>query len=97
MALTPEQVRHIAKLARLQLTDADVTRLSTQLTGILEYVDMLKEVDTSSVEATSQVTGLENVLRADEVRTTPIATPEDLLACSPLPVVERQVQTQSAH
>ena len=97
MALTPDQVRHIAKLARLQLSEDEVTRFAKELTSILAYVDMLGEVDTKNVAATSQVTGVENILREDVVRATPLAAPEALLACSPLPVIERQIQTKSAH
>ncbi|TSC80623.1 MAG: aspartyl-tRNA(Asn)/glutamyl-tRNA (Gln) amidotransferase subunit C [Candidatus Peregrinibacteria bacterium Gr01-1014_25] len=94
--LTEQQVRHIAQLARLQLTEDEVRRFPQQLTSILQYVDMLKEVDTSAVEATSQVTGLENALRED-VPAAAIAQPDALLGCSALPIVGHQIQTPSAH
>ena len=97
MNLTHDQVRRIAKRARLDMGGEEVARFVTQLTRILQYVDMLREVDTKNVEATSQVTGVHNVLREDVVRTEPIAAPEALLACSPLPIVERQIQTRSSH
>lgn len=63
--LTPEEVKHIAKLARIELSDAEVQKFQGQLDIILEYVDKLKEVDTEGVEPTSQITGLVNRLRAD--------------------------------
>ncbi|MBU1165195.1 Asp-tRNA(Asn)/Glu-tRNA(Gln) amidotransferase subunit GatC [Patescibacteria group bacterium] len=67
MALTKKEVEHIAKLARLGLTDEEKTKYARQLSSILEYVEQLKEVDTKDVEPTAQVTGLENVLREDKV------------------------------
>lgn len=95
-ALTRDQVLHIAALARLQLSDAEVDSMTTELSSILSYIDMLSEVDTSSVEPTAQVTGQSSVLREDTI--TPLqANPDDLLACSPLPLLERQIQAPHAH
>ena len=94
--LTSDDVRHIAKLARLSLTDEEIARFPDQLTSILAYVDMLKEVDTSGVEPTSQVTGLDNALRED-VPAPRQGDGDALLACSPLPIVAHQIQTPSAH
>lgn len=65
--LNEEKVRHIAKLARIALTDAEVKKFSGQLSDVLEYMDILNEVDTENVAETSQVTGLENVLGDDKV------------------------------
>ncbi|MBI3618898.1 Asp-tRNA(Asn)/Glu-tRNA(Gln) amidotransferase subunit GatC [Candidatus Peregrinibacteria bacterium] len=95
-SLTKDHVRHIAKLARLKLSEEEVEKFTTELTSILRYVDMLQEVDTSSVPPTAHVTGLSTVLRDDTLTQSPIS-PEDLLACSPLPVSERQIVTPSAH
>jgi aspartyl-tRNA(Asn)/glutamyl-tRNA(Gln) amidotransferase subunit C len=95
--LTENQVRHIAKLARLELSDAEVAKLSTELTGILGFVDMLQEVDTKNVEPTAQSINLSNVLREDQVYTELLAVPEELIATSPLPIVDRQIKTPSAH
>ncbi len=95
MSLTPEQVRHVAKLARLRLSEAEVEKFSTQLSSILDYVAILNEVDTEGVEPTSQVTGLENVTRADELRAKGgAATPNELLACSPLPKDRDQIRVK---
>lgn len=95
-SLTPDQVRHIAKLARLRLTEEEVERYTTQLTSILSYVEMLQKVDTKNVAPATQVIGLSHVLRADEVRPA-LASPDDLLATSPLPLVDHQIETPSAH
>lgn len=95
-SLSHDQVRHIAKLARLNVSDEEVAKFATQLTSILGYVDMLKEVDTKNVPATAQVTGQHNALRDDIVRT-PLATREEMLGTSGLPIVDDQIQTPSAH
>lgn len=96
MALTHDQVRHIAKLARLRLTDAEVEKYAKELSSILNYIDMLQEVDTSSVEATAQVTGQVNSMREDVIRTDG-ASPDALLGCSPLQITDHQIVTPSAH
>jgi len=59
-------VTHVAKLANLPLTDDEKKRLEPQLSEVLTYVDKLQKGDTSGVEPTSQVTGLENILREDK-------------------------------
>jgi aspartyl-tRNA(Asn)/glutamyl-tRNA(Gln) amidotransferase subunit C len=94
--LSKDQVRHIAKLARLRLSDAEVEKFSKELTSILQYVEQLQKVDTRDVEPTAQVTGLTNRFRKDRVATGG-PTREELLATSPLPIVDGQIQTPSAH
>lgn len=94
--LTKDQVKHIAKLARLELTDAEVGKFTKELTSILQYVDMLREVDTTGVVPTAQVTGQTNILRDDVLRTE-CAPSDALLACSPLPLSDHQIVTPSAH
>lgn len=66
--ITPELVRKVAHLARLQVSDVEVDRLSQQLGDILTYVESLNEVDTSNVEPMAHAIELTNVLRADEPR-----------------------------
>lgn len=95
-SLTKDQVRHIAKLARLSLSEAEAEKFTTELTKILAYVDLLQEVDTKNVEATAQVTGQTSALRADAIRPQDVS-PDDLLACSPLPLNDHQITTPSAH
>jgi aspartyl-tRNA(Asn)/glutamyl-tRNA(Gln) amidotransferase subunit C len=60
-----EQVLHVAKLARLGLTEEEVERMAGELSGILEHVDRIAALDLNDVEPTSHVVELENVLRAD--------------------------------
>lgn len=60
-------IRKLAKLSRLQLTDDEVARFQDELSAILGYVEQLQDVDVAGLEPTSQVTGLVNVVRADEV------------------------------
>ncbi len=68
MNLSKSQIEHIAKLARLDLTEAELNKYGSQLSSILNYIDQLKEVDVADVPATAQVTGMENIFREDEVK-----------------------------
>jgi aspartyl-tRNA(Asn)/glutamyl-tRNA(Gln) amidotransferase subunit C len=61
-------VEHVARLARLGLTDAEIDRMQGQLSRILEAIAVLADVDTSSVGPTAQVLPLENVMRDDVAR-----------------------------
>jgi aspartyl-tRNA(Asn)/glutamyl-tRNA(Gln) amidotransferase subunit C len=63
-----DQVLHVARLARLRLTDAEVERMATELAPILDHVEKIGELDLDAVEPTSHVVELENVLRPDEPR-----------------------------
>ncbi len=67
MSLTPEEVLHIARLARISVSDADVGRLTAQLSGILDHFAALSSVETDGVEPTAHPLPLSNVMRADEV------------------------------
>lgn len=62
-----EQIEHIAKLSRLELTEGEKKLYSEQLSSVLDYVDQLSEVDTENVEPTANITGLSNVFREDAV------------------------------
>ena len=61
-----EQVLHVARLARLELSDDEVERMASELSGILEHVDRISALDLDDVQPTSHVVALENVFRADE-------------------------------
>ncbi len=61
-----EQVLHVARLARLELTEAEVERMAAELSGVLDHIERIGELDLDRVEPTSHVVALENVLRADE-------------------------------
>jgi aspartyl-tRNA(Asn)/glutamyl-tRNA(Gln) amidotransferase subunit C len=63
-----DQVLHVAKLARLRLSEAEVERMAGELSGILEHVDRIGELQLDDVPPTAHVVDLENVLRADEPR-----------------------------
>jgi aspartyl-tRNA(Asn)/glutamyl-tRNA(Gln) amidotransferase subunit C len=66
MALTRDEVLHVARLARIGLTDEEVARFQQQLSQILEHFDVLNSLDTSDVPPTTHTLPLENVLRPDE-------------------------------
>lgn len=68
MQLNKEQIQHIAKLARLELSEEELEKYGNQLSDILNYIDQLRGVDVFNVEPTAQVTGLENILREDEIK-----------------------------
>jgi aspartyl-tRNA(Asn)/glutamyl-tRNA(Gln) amidotransferase subunit C len=63
-----EQVLHVARLARLELSDEEVERMAGELSGILDHVDKIGELDLEGTEPTDHVVPLENVLRPDEPR-----------------------------
>ena len=67
MQLTVGDVRKVASLARLKVSEAEVTSLLGDLTAILDYVGMLSEVDTTDVEPMVHAIELHNVLRSDEL------------------------------
>ena len=81
MALTIAEVEHVAHLARLRLSADELEKLQHELSHILDYIDMLKVVDVSSVAPTAQVTDLAIVMRDDEVR--PSLPREAVLANAP--------------
>jgi aspartyl-tRNA(Asn)/glutamyl-tRNA(Gln) amidotransferase subunit C len=80
--ITTDDVRHLAQLSNLQLSDDEIMALQVDLENILNYVHQLSELDTSNVEPTYQVSGLENVWRDDVVRQD-AADREALLALAP--------------
>jgi aspartyl-tRNA(Asn)/glutamyl-tRNA(Gln) amidotransferase subunit C len=65
LSLTLDDVRHIASLARLALSDEEADRLREQLSGILDHFELLKELDTSDVQPTAHSLPLTNVMRDD--------------------------------
>ncbi len=79
--LTREEVLHIARLARLGLSEAEIDRMQEQLSNILENFEVLKQVDTTNVAPTAQSITLQNVMSPDEVQ--PSLTPEEVLANAP--------------
>lgn len=64
--ISKEEVKHIAKLARLGLSEKEIEKMRGELSKILDYIEKLKEVDVSEVEPTSHPLKVENVTRKDE-------------------------------
>lgn len=80
--LTRDDVLKLARLARISLTDEEVTNFTEDLSAILGYVEQLSSVDVAGLQPTNQVTGLTNVMREDEVQGYGY-TPADLLKIVP--------------
>lgn len=76
MSIREDQVRHVARLARLRLTDEETGSLTADLVRILDYVDKLSALDTSQVEPTSNITGATAPMRDD------VAPARDLAAAA---------------
>jgi aspartyl-tRNA(Asn)/glutamyl-tRNA(Gln) amidotransferase subunit C len=66
MSLSLDQVRKVARLARLELAEPDLVRMQAQLSAILDYIDQLNELDTEGVEPLAHPLPVQNVFRADE-------------------------------
>ncbi len=84
------EVQKLSRLAQLEFDDQKSQQFQSELSEILEYVVQLSEVDTQGVLPTYQVTGLENVLRADEVQK--CSSREEILACSELPQKDNMIE-----
>jgi aspartyl-tRNA(Asn)/glutamyl-tRNA(Gln) amidotransferase subunit C len=82
MALTRDEVLHVAKLARLGLTDADVTKFQQQLSQIIEHFDVLRRFETDHVPPTTHTLPLESVMAPDVP--TPSLSQADVLKNAPL-------------
>ena len=80
--LTKAEVLSLARLARLRLTPQEVDRYLVEMNSILDYVELLNSADTYELKPTSQVTGLVNVYREDEIKQLQ-ASPEDLMDLVP--------------
>ncbi|MDA8202777.1 MAG: Asp-tRNA(Asn)/Glu-tRNA(Gln) amidotransferase subunit GatC [Chloroflexi bacterium] len=80
-ALSRTDVEHVAFLARLGLTDEELSLLEGQLNHILDQYRVLSELDTESIPPTAQVIGVENILRDDVAETS--LTPDEALAGAP--------------
>ena len=81
MKLNREEVLHIARLARVDLTEAEITRYSEQLSDLLEHFEVLQRVDTTDVPPTAQSIELRSIMREDRIE--PSLPPEDVLANAP--------------
>lgn len=79
--ITPDEVRHVAKLARLRVSEEEVSTFTTQLEGLLEHFSAISAIDTEGIEPTSHPLAMSNVFRADYV--TPSLSQEDVLSNAP--------------
>jgi aspartyl-tRNA(Asn)/glutamyl-tRNA(Gln) amidotransferase subunit C len=79
-SLTKNDVTHVAKLAKLNLTEAEEDKFLSQLSNIVNFISDLSEVDTTNIEPTSQTTGLTNVYREDVVKPEALLTNEEALS-----------------
>lgn len=80
--ITPEEIGKVAKLARIELSQQESDQMTNDVASILDFVEIIKNADTAGVEPTSQVTGLKDVWREDEIKKSKVA-PKDLLAGAP--------------
>jgi aspartyl-tRNA(Asn)/glutamyl-tRNA(Gln) amidotransferase subunit C len=80
--LTKADILHVAKLARLDLSDAEVIKFLPQLSSVVDFIGQLNQVDIKDIEPTAQVTGLENVYRQDAVDSTNVLSQEAVLSGS---------------
>ncbi|MFC4023333.1 Asp-tRNA(Asn)/Glu-tRNA(Gln) amidotransferase subunit GatC [Oceanobacillus longus] len=79
--ISKEQVKHVAHLARLAVTDEEVEKMADELSAIIGYAEQLNELDTDGVEPTTHVLDLKNVMRKDEPKEW--ITQEDALKNAP--------------
>lgn len=79
--LSLEEIKHIAKLSRIGLSDKEQEAFKSQLSAILDFVSKLQEIDTQRINPLSQTTGLKNVFREDEIL--PSLLREDVLKNAP--------------
>jgi aspartyl-tRNA(Asn)/glutamyl-tRNA(Gln) amidotransferase subunit C len=81
MPIDRAAVDHVARLARLALSEEERTKMESELAAVLGYAEKIQELDLDEVEPTSHSVPLRNVMRADEV--TPSLSPEEALANAP--------------
>ena len=82
--LDREQVLHVARLARLELTEGEVERMASELSHVLDHIEKIRELDLEGVPPTSHVVDVVNALRADEPQ--PCLPREVALAPAPEPL-----------
>ena len=93
MNLSNDEVKRIAKLARLKLTDEETEKFSKQLSDILSHAKMLEEVDTDNVEPIAQITGLESVSFEDNEKGCEFT--DELLKQTPQSVQDNMIKVKN--
>jgi aspartyl-tRNA(Asn)/glutamyl-tRNA(Gln) amidotransferase subunit C len=81
MALSKEQIQHLAKLARIEITEDEIQQLASQLSDILVHFEALEEVNTDDVIPTAHPAPLRNIMRSDEIGAS--LTREEVLELAP--------------
>ena len=81
--VTPEDVRKVAELGRLGLSDEEIKKATQQLSGILDHFSEIQKITTKGVPTSDDVTGLKNVMREDEAKQDDLCKAKDLLAAAP--------------
>ena len=94
MKLTPKITRKIAKLARLNLTDAEIEKFTNQLSTVAQFAEKINQLDLTNIPETNQVTGLKNILREDKIEIFPKM--KELIQCSFQEIVENQIQVRKS-
>ncbi len=77
--ITPEEVKKIAGLARLKLSDDEVTQATADLSGILSHFSTIQDIDTANVDPSEDVSGLKNISRKDEVKSELFGSAENIM------------------
>ena len=94
MQITKELVLHIAKLARIDLSDEESEKFTKQMGDIVGFAETLNKIDTTGIPETNQVNGMTNVLREDEVK--PFDKMKELVACSNHPIENNQIKVKKS-
>lgn len=94
MQITKNLTAHIAKLARIRLSDSETEKFTRQLGEIVRFVEKLNSLDTVGVPETNQVNGMQNVLREDEIER--FEKTEELIACSNHPLENNQIKIKKS-
>lgn len=89
--LKKEDVEHVAKLSRLKLSEAEIEKFTPQLSSVFEMFEKVDAEDLKNVEETSQVTGLENITREDEIKCL-----DDLTCCTTEELLSNAPQKQGS-
>jgi aspartyl-tRNA(Asn)/glutamyl-tRNA(Gln) amidotransferase subunit C len=83
LSISRKDVEHVARLARLALTEEEKERYTAQLGSILGYIEKLQELNTENVPPTSHVLPLANVWREDRVERGTLGSPEEIVGNAP--------------
>lgn len=90
--MTVDEVKKLAKLSRIAVSEEEAVRFAAEFTNLLNYFEQLQRVDTANLAPTSQVTGLVNVSRADQIEDYG-TTPDELLKAVPA-TEQRYIKTK---